>query len=77
MQRIAALSVPWKMTPDLWRMLQDRLFQGWNPEQICGRPRMQGVTMAGRQWIYICVRAGREAGGRHYLCLRRRGNNLN
>ena len=33
--------------------------------------------MAGRQWIYRYVRADREAGGRPYLCLRRRDKKPN
>ena len=49
-------------------MVEDRLFEGWSPEQICGRLGMQGVTMAGCQWMYTCIRADREAGGRRYLC---------
>ncbi len=76
-RRSAASSVPRKMTPELWRTVEDRLVEGWSPEQIAGRLRTQGVTMAGRQWIYRHVRADREAGGTLYRCLRRRGKKPN
>ena len=76
-RRSAASSVARKMTPELWQLVEDRLAEGWSPEQIAGRLRKQGVTMAGRQWIYRYVRADRKAGGQLYLCLRRRGKKPN
>ena len=65
------------MTPDLWRMVEGRLFGGWSPEQSAGRLKMRGVAMAGRRWIYHYVRADREAGGELYLCLGRHGKKPN
>ena len=38
-RRCAAPSVPGKMTPDLWRMVEERLALGWSPERISGRLR--------------------------------------
>ena len=72
-RRCAASSVPGKMTPALWRLAEERLAEGWSPEQIAGRFRMEGIPMAGREWIYRHVRADRKAGGRLHLFLRRRG----
>ncbi len=51
-RRSAASSVARKMTPELWRMAEERLAEGWSPEQVSGRLRKEGEPMAGRQWIY-------------------------
>ena len=76
-RRSAASSVPRRMTPDLWRMVEERLAEGWSPEQISGRLRKEGHPMAGRQWIYRHVHADRRAGGRLWRHLRRRGKRPN
>ncbi len=76
-RRSAASSVARKMTPERWRLVEDRLADGWSPEQIAGRLRKEGVPMAGRQWIYRHVRADRKSGGQLYLLLRRRGKKPN
>ena len=72
-RRSAASSVAGKMTRERWRTVEDRLAEGWSPEQIAGRFRKEGIPMAGREWICQYVRADRKAGGRLYLFLRRRG----
>ena len=72
-RRSAASSVPGRMTPELWRLAEERLAEGRSPEQISGRLRREGVPMAGREWMYRHVRADRRAGGRLHLFLRRRG----
>ena len=72
-RRGAASSVAGKMTRERWRTAEDRLAEGWSPEQIAGRFRKEGIPMAGREWICQCVRADRKAGGRLFLFLRRRG----
>ena len=76
-RRRAASSVPRKMTPERWRMVEERLVRGWSPEQISGRLRLEGHPMAGRQWIYRHVHADRRAGGRLWRHLRRRGKRPN
>ncbi len=75
--RRAASAVPWKMTPERWAVVEDRLQAGWSPEQIAGRFQQQGEVMAGREWIYPSVRADRPAGGDLDRCLRRRGKKPN
>ncbi len=72
-RRGAASSVAGKMTRERWRTVEDRLAEGWSPEQIAGRFRKEGIPMAGREWICQYVRADRKAGGRLFLFLRRRG----
>ena len=76
-RRRAAPSVPGKMTPGLWRMVEERLAEGWSPERISGRLRREGEPMAGRQWIQRHVHADRRAGGRLWRHLRRRGKRPN
>ncbi len=76
-RRSAASSVARKMTRERWRTVEDRLAEGWSPDQIAGRFRKEGIPMAGREWIYQHVRADRKAGGRLFLFLRRRGRKPN
>ncbi len=76
-RRRSASSVPRKMTPELWRMVEERLVRGWSPEQVAGRLRLEGHPVAGRQWIYRHVHADRRAGGRLWRHLRRRGKRPN
>ncbi len=72
-RRSAASSVAGKMTRERLRTVEDRLAEGWSPEQIAGRFRKEGIPMAGREWICQYVRADRKAGGRLFMFLRRRG----
>ena len=76
-RRREASSVPRKMTPGRWEVVEGRLKEGWSPEQIAGRYRRQGEVMAGKEWIYQHVRGDRRAGGTLYLHLRRRGKKPN
>ncbi len=76
-RRRAAPSVPGKMTPGLWRMVEERLAEGWSPERVSGRLRLEGHPMAGRQWIQRHVHADRRAGGRLWRHPRRRGKRPN
>ncbi len=76
-RRSAASSVARKMTPELWRMAEERLAEGWSPEQVSGRLRKEGEPMAGRQWIYERIHADRKAGGGLWRHLRRRGRKPN
>ncbi len=71
------LPVARKMTPELWRMAEERLAEGWSPEQVAGRLRKEGEPMAGWEWIYRHVRADRKAGGGLWRHLRRRGRKPN
>ncbi len=76
-RRSRASAVAWKMTPDKWQFVTDRLEEGWSPEQISGRCRLEGREMAGRQRIYNHIHDDRRAGGRLYQNLRRRGKKPN
>jgi len=76
-RRREASGVPRKMTPDRWQAVEARLREGWSPEQIEGRYRLEGEAMASHEWIYRHVRRDRRAGGDLYRCLRRRGRKPN
>ncbi len=76
-RRRAAPSVPSRMTPERWSMVEERLAEGWSPEQVSGRLRKEGHPVAGRQWIYRHVHADRRAGGGLWRHLRRRGERPN
>ncbi len=76
-RRQEASAVPRKRTPEHWAVAEERLQEGWSPEQIAGWVRLPGEGMAGKEWIYPQVRADRQAGGALYRCLRRRGQKPN
>ena len=44
-------------------MVEERLAEGWSPEQVSGRLRKEGHPVAGRQWTCRHVHADRRAGG--------------
>ncbi len=76
-RRGAASSNPRKMTPDRWARVEGLLAEGWSPEQVAGRLRLEGGWTVGRQWTSEHVRADRKAGGGLFLLLRRRGRKPN
>ncbi len=72
-RRQEASAVPRKRTPERWAVAEERLQEGWSPEQIAGWVRLPGEGMAGQEWSYPQVRADRQAGGTRYRRRRRRG----
>jgi len=75
-RRKAASSVPRRFTPERWAEVEEKLREGWSPERIGGRFRLEGRPV-GRQRIYERVRADRKAGGDLWRTLRRRGRKPN
>ena len=75
-RRREASSVPYRLTQEVWAEIQERLREGWSPDQISGRFRMEGRPI-GRQIIYDRIRADRKAGGDLWKSLRRRGKKRN
>jgi len=77
-RRREASSVPRKMTPERWAMVEDRLVnKHWSPEQISGRFHRDGVVSVSAKWIYNHIWADRAAGGTLHKNLRRRGKKPN
>jgi IS30 family transposase len=55
-----------------WMLVEDRLAEGWSPEQISGRFRRTGGLQISYETIYKYVWADKHAGGSLHLCLRQR-----
>lgn len=51
---------------------RDLLTEGWSPEQISGRLRLEGRLRISYETIYKYVWADKHAGGSLHLCLRQR-----
>ncbi len=76
-RRSGASSVPGKMTPERRAHVEGCLTEGWSPERIAGRLRLEGGRAVGRQWTSGHLRADRKAGGGLFPLLRRRGRKPN
>ncbi len=72
-RRSGASSVPGKLTEERWAKVVAKLEEGWSPEQVSGRLRLEDPGMVGRQRIYDLVRADGGDGGTPCGHLRRRG----
>ncbi len=72
-RRSGASSVPGKLTEERRAKVVAKLEEGWSPERIPGRLRLEDPGMVGRQRIYDIVRADRGDGGTLFGHLRRRG----
>ncbi len=72
-RRSGASSVPGKLTEERRAKVVGHLEEGWSPERIAGRLRLEDPGMVGRQRIYDLVRADRRDGGTPCGHLRRRG----
>jgi len=51
------------MMPEQWQEAEACLREGWSPEQVAGRFRLEGEEMAIHEWICRHVRRDREAAG--------------
>ncbi len=76
-RRSDASSVPRKLTEERRERVVAKLAEGWSPEQVPGRLRLEDPEMVGRQRIYDLVRADRRDGGTLWTHLRRRGKKPN
>ena len=76
-ERRRASSRPWKLTAELWSLIEGLLGLAWSPEQIAGRLRLDGVVSVSAEWIYQYIRADRKRGGVLWRSLRRRGKKPN
>lgn len=55
-----------------WMLVEDLLAEGWSPEQISGRLRLEGALHISHETIYKHVWAEKHAGGSLHLYLRQR-----
>ena len=72
-RRREASSTARKMTGEQWSLVEEKLDEGWSPEQVSGRLAYDGQVQVSPEWIYHRVREDRRRGGRLYLKLRQRG----
>lgn len=59
-----------KMTPELIKVVEDRLRQHWSPEQISGRLKRDGKAAVSHERIYQHVLENKRSGGELWRCLR-------
>jgi transposase, IS30 family len=59
-----------KLKGDLLEQVKLRLSEGWSPEQISGRFKLQGQASVSHETIYSFLKADRRKGGRLFLNLR-------
>lgn len=55
-----------------WMLVEDRLAEGWSPEQISGRLRREDMLRISHETIYKYIWDDKHAGGSLHLCLRQR-----
>ncbi len=72
-RRSDASSVPRKLTEERRERVVAKLAEGWSPERIPGRLRLEDPEMVGRRRIYDLVRADRRDGGTLWTHPPRRG----
>ena len=76
-RRHVTSSVPRKMTAAAWALVEETLALRWDPEQVSGRLRLEGLLSVSATWIDRHIRADRAAGGTFCHALRRRGKTYN
>lgn len=59
-----------KLTGDLLKYVEERLLEGWSPEQISGRLKLSGKESISHETIYRFLKANKKSGGKLYLSLR-------
>lgn len=72
-RRHAASGRPRKLGPADLDRFQARLKEGWSPEQIAGREKLEGSPGVSATWLYKWIREDRASGGTLYQHLRRQG----
>jgi IS30 family transposase len=75
-RRHAASSQPQCMTPKNIRIIKQKLKEGWSPDQISGRLKLDDIYVS-HESIYRYIWADKKAGGKLYMCLRHRGKKYN
>ncbi len=76
-RRSGAPSVPGKPTGERRAAVVAKLEEGWSPERVPGRLRLEDPGMVGGQRIYDRIRADRKGGGSPLTHLRRSGRKRN
>lgn len=75
-RRSRASRTPKKMTPEFKALINERLEQGWSPEQIAGRFKLEGIFIS-HETIYRYIWRDKRQGGFLYRYLRHNGKRYN
>ena len=76
-RRHAASSTPKSMTPQVIKIIEEKLQQKWSPEQISGRLKLELGLSISYESIYKHIWADKKAGGTLYMHLRHAGKKYN
>jgi len=73
MRRPLLVEYPRKIKGPLEELIIQKLEDGWSPEQISGRLRLEGKQTVSTEGIYRYIIMNRKSGGKLYKLLRRHG----
>ena len=59
-----------RFSPEQWALVEERLLEGWSPEQISGRFKRDVVFLISHETIYAHVWRDKKAGGSLFRALR-------
>jgi IS30 family transposase len=75
-RRRVASSRPTTMTPNNLKIIEEKLREGWSPDQISGRLKLSNIYLS-HESIYQYVWADKKLGGKLYTHLRHSGKKYN
>lgn len=75
-RRRKASKAPTKLTQSMQNAIKERLLEGWSPDQISGRFKLEGKPIS-HEIIYQYIWRDKRVGGYLYQCLRHRGKRYN
>ena len=76
-RRSTASRRPICMTPENIEIINAKLSEGWSPEQISGRLKLEGIMQVSHESIYRHIWADKRQGGKLYTYLRHGGKKYN
>jgi IS30 family transposase len=59
--------------PQTRKWVVEKLRQGWSPQQIAGRSRLEGVETVSHEYVYALLHRDKKRGGKLYRLLKRFG----
>jgi len=76
-RRHAASSKPKRLTPNVVRIIEEKILEKWSPEQISGRLKLETDIVISHESIYKHIWADKRQGGTLYTHLRHAGKKYN
>lgn len=62
-----------RKSPETRKWVIEKLRQGWSPQQIAGRSKLEAVESVSHEYVYALLHRDKKRGGRLYRLLRRFG----